>query len=402
MNSEANRKVGAVIIMHSNHNNFGTSLQGYATTKVLEKLGYQFRIIRYIRKRTIKEIITTVPFILISGGLKQIIKRLSKKTSKKIHRNYAHKLAKRTATVNQFKKKYFDSISDYYTGYKELCRGSKNYDIVFVGSDQVWGPLSLYSKFYNLLFVDKSIPTFSYASSFGVSKIFSWQKKSVKEYLDKLDAVGVREIKGKEIVDSLSINTANVVADPTLLLSKSDWENYSSESTIQINEPYLLAYVLGKRKDIRDVITRLAKQLSLKVVYFPHVDGYEPEDENFGNIPIWDANALDYVKLYSHAKYVCTDSFHGTIFSIIFEKQFLTFYRQVPTIAGSTHSRIDSLLKIFGLQQRLFNIDAYQQITQQIDYQQIEKILIEYRNKSLDFFKDSLEITKNQNINIQQ
>lgn len=394
MNSKEKRKVGAVIIMHPNHNNYGTSLQGFATTKVLEQLGYPFRIIRYKKKRTIKEIVKTAPFILISGGIKQIIKIISKKASKKIHRKYTEKLAQRTSTVNEFKKKYFDAISDYYIGYKALCNGSNNYDIIFVGSDQVWGPLSLYSRFYNLLFVDKSIPTFSYASSFGVSEIFSWQEKGIKEYLDNLAAVGVREIKGKEIVDSLSNNKATVVADPALLLSKSDWESYCSESNLTINEPYLLAYILGERKDTRDEITKLAKQLSLKIVYFPHVDGYEPKDVNFGDIPIWEANALDFVNLYRYAKYVCTDSFHGTIFSIIFEKQFLTFYRQDPTSAGSTHSRIDSLLEIFGLKHRLFEQDSYKQITQTIDHFLVEKRLIEYRKKSLDFLKKSLELKK--------
>lgn len=388
------KKVGAVIIMHQNHNNYGTSLQGFATIKILEQLGYSYRIIRYEKQRSLGDIITTAPFLLISGMHKQLIKNINKKLDKKKHPEYAKSLAIRSTVVNKFKEKHFKPVSDYYLGYKKLCEGSRNYDIIFVGSDQVWGPLSLYSKFYNLLFVDKSVPTFSYASSFGVSKIFSWQKRGTKKYLDRLDAIGVREIKGKEIVDSLSENKATVVADPTMLLTKSEWERYSSESTISIGEPYLLAYVLGKRRDIRDEISKLAKKLSLKIVYFPHVDRYEPEDDCFGDIPVWKADALDFVKLVTNAEYLCTDSFHGTIFSIICKKNFLTFYRQNITEPGSTHSRIDSLLEIFGLQNRLYNNDSYKQITQTIDYNQIENKLIEYRNNSIKFLKQSLELKK--------
>lgn len=388
------RKVGGVVIMHHNHNNYGTSLQGFATVKTIQNLGYPFRIIRYQKKRTIVELMETLPGLIKSGAVKEAKFRLCKKLFRNTHPVYARNISERTESVNRFKKKYFDSISDYYTGYDELCKGAKEYDVIFVGSDQVWGPLSLYSRFYNLLFVDKTIPQFSYASSFGVSNIFEWQKEGTKEFLDKLDVIGVREVHGKTIVDSLSKNKAKVVVDPTMLLTKQDWEEVISNSNLEINEPYILSYMLGPRRDVRQEIMNLGKRMGLKVVSFRHMDWYEPADEGFGDIPVYNADPLDFIKLLSRAKYVCTDSFHGTVFSILFHRKFITFYRQLPTSSKSTHSRIDSLLDILGLSGRLFDECAYDQIVKDINYAKVDNKLRDLREDSLEFLKGALEIRK--------
>lgn len=388
------RKVGAVIIMHPGHNNYGTSLQGFATIKVIQKLGYSLRIIRYNKKRTFKEVATTFIGLMRSGVLNVIYRQWIQKRIKKKYSEYTKAVEKRTIVVNRFKAKYFDSISDFYTGYDTLCEGSKNYDVIFVGSDQVWGPLSLYSRFYNLLFVNESVPQFSYASSFGQSYIFDWQKEGTSKYLNKMDAIGVREIRGKEIVEELSQKNATVVADPTLLLTRQDWENVIVDSKAEIRGPYILSYVLGPRKDVRKTIMELGQRTGLKVLAFRHMDWYEPADEVFGDVPIYDADCLDFVKLLKNSTFVCTDSFHCTLFSIIFQKKFLTFYRVSPTEKMSSHSRIDSILNVLGLQSRLFADDAYTQIQKDIDYLIVDARLEVLRNESLVFLKNSLELEK--------
>lgn len=380
--------------MHPNHNNYGTSLQGFATVASIQKLNYPFRIIRYKKRRSIVDLFSTLPGLIRSGAVKEMRSRLYQKAFNVFNPSYVELIADRTTAVNKFKAKFFDCISDYYVGYDSLCEGSKNYDVVFIGSDQVWGPLSLYSKFYNLLFVNKNIPQFSYASSFGVSSIFKWQQKETKKYLDKMDIIGVREVRGKEIVEELSKHNAKVVVDPTMLLSKEDWEKYTLNSKSNINEPYILTYILGPRRDIREEIIALGKKTGLKIVSFRHMDWYEPADDNFGDIPIYNADPLDFINLLSKAKYVCTDSFHGTVFSIIFNKNFLTFYRQLPTSSKSTHSRIDSLLGLFNLNDRLFHNDAMSEVSKEINYNQVNSILKTLREDSRDFLIKALEITK--------
>lgn len=390
-------KIGAVIITHRNHNNYGTSLQGFATIIAVQKLGFQVRMIRYIKKRTLSECIKTIPFLIISGALSSIKRSIKAKINKRIHPKYANNLIKRTTKVNKFKATYFDALSDYYKGFAELSEGSKKYSTVFIGSDQVWGPLSLYSKFYNLLFVNDSIPRFSYASSFGISTILPWQKKDTAKYLNRMNQIGVREIRGKEIVEELTSKKVQVVLDPTFLLTKTEWEEYSQQSSFNIKEPYIFCYILGNRKDIRQKVLELKNQTGYKIISMNHVDDYLPEDEDFGDITPYDVDAFDFIKLLSNATYVCTDSFHGTVFSLLFHKQFMTFYRHKKVSSKSTQSRIDSLLKVFGCESRLFNFDGKDIktcIDQPINYVFFEDKLITLRQESLAFLKKGLELSK--------
>lgn len=389
--------VGGVVIMHKNHNNYGTSLQGFATVDIIQQLGYCLRIIRYIKKRTFKDILLTAPFLILSGALKPIKRSLKTKIEKRRHPEYAKNILIRTNKVNKFKSIYFEPISDYYEGYTQLSEGSKKYDVVFVGSDQVWGPLSLYSKFYNLLFVNDSIPRFSYASSFGISNILPWQKKGTSQYLNRMNQIGVREIRGKEIVDSISNKKATVVLDPTLLLTANRWLELAKESSFNITEHYIFVYILGNRTDIRNEVKKLSMQTNCQIVAMNHVDWYVPEDEGFGDITPYDVDAFDFIKLLSKATYVCTDSFHATVFSLLFHKQFITFYRHKKVSSKSTQSRIDSILKIFGCESRLFNFngkDLKTSIEQPINYDYFEEKLITIRQDSLDFLKKGLELSK--------
>lgn len=387
------RKVGAVIIMHPGHNNYGTSLQGFATIRFLQKEGISFDIIRYKKKHTLLDIITTGPFLLMSGALKSIKRRKQREKCIKEHPAYKEQLKIRTTKVQAFKDKYFEPLCKYYTGYKNLHKGSLNYDVVFVGSDQVWSPLSLYAKFYNLLFVDKSVPTFSYASSFGVSNILKWQIRGTRKFLNKLDLVGVREMRGKEIVDSLSDKKATVVVDPTLLLSSKEWAEIANTYMQKYSEPYIFCYILGHRDDIRKRINELRDRTGYKVVFLRHVDDYYEADEKMGDYAPYDIDPIDFINLVRNASYVITDSFHGTIFSIIFHKQFSVFYRVDPSDSKSTHSRIQSLLMTFDLNDRLGENGMLDNIDNQIDYEYIDDQMNKLRERSIKYFRKGLNLS---------
>lgn len=394
---ERKRKVGGVVIMHPNHNNYGTALQGLATVEIMKSLGYPFRIIRYNKQRSIWNIIRTLPGYLCSGALDTIkVQRRNKKMRAK-HPDYVNNINLRTEKCNAFKNKYFEPLCDYYTGWDSLVEGSKNYDVIFVGSDQVWSPLSLYAGFYNLMFVDKSIPQFSYSSSFGKSIIMNHQKKGVARFLNKMDAISVREVRGAEIVKELTGRNATVVADPTLLLKRNQWEKLIGDSKAEIKEKYILCYMLGPRADNRETVTRLGKELGLKVVTFNHMDHYEPADEGFGDIKNYTCDCLDFVKLISNAEYVVTDSFHCTVFAILFHKKFLTFYRLNPSDKKSTHSRIDSILGLMGLQDHIVkntNASYISLLTNDVDWLLVDEKLDELRHESMVFLKKALEMQK--------
>lgn len=195
--------------------------------ETMQMLGYDVEVINYIKQLSFMQKVNWMINALRCDGGKAIRDRL--KGSKDLEHNpaYAANIKVRTEAVEAYKERKFIPLFKDYRGYEALHNGSKNYDAVVVGSDQVWTPLSLPTKFYNLLFVDDSIRKVAYASSFGVSVIPNFQKKATGAYLDRFYRIGVREIKGKEIVDSLSHQKATVVADPTLLLS---WKNGKKKS----------------------------------------------------------------------------------------------------------------------------------------------------------------------------
>ena len=392
MNKE--KKIGCVVIMHPGQNNYGSSLQGFATIYKIGQLGYDYEIIRYNKTRSAKETLRKLPELLRIGLLGQVRYRLHKKLDFMLHKEYKRTRAIRRKAVDAFKAKYLDSKSRFYTGYDALHKGSLNYAAVMVGSDQVWGPFSLYSKFYNLLFADDSVPKFSYASSFGVSDIFPCQKEAVAHYLNRLDKIGVREKRGKEIVEELTGREAKVVLDPTLLLTRDEWERHIDESRCNVGIPYILCYVLGERKDIRGVIKELGRKTGLKIVNLPHIDNYHAMDNHLGDIDLYDVDPFDFLHLVRDAAYVVTDSFHGSVFSILFHKKFITFYRQDPKKKGSTHSRIDSLFGIFNITERIYRDDIYAQIQKDIDYGYVERKLEEMRGDSLTFLTNCLALSK--------
>lgn len=384
-------KIGCVIAYGENHNNFGTSLQGYATIKKIRDLGYTPEMIRYNKKLSVLDKLRLTILMVLCGGTKGKMRVVKERINKILHKQYAKNIDIRTKSVNRYKEEKLKPFFKYYNGYEELREGSLNYDVVIVGSDQVWTPMGLYGKFFNLLFVDESVAKMSYASSFGVGQIPSIQTKQTKEYLERFDVLGVREIKGKEIVETLSNKKAVVVADPTLLLTREEWEDEVENCTINNSEPYIFCYLLGENSESREAVRELQQETGYKIITIRHLDEYVASDEEFGDEAPYDVSPNDFVKYIKEAQYVCTDSFHCTIFSILFHKKFSTFYRFNPLSKNSRNSRIDSLLEVLGLQDRLYKGDISGALHREINYVQVDERLSKFREESLKFLRDSLK-----------
>lgn len=368
-------------------------LQSFATLRTITSLGYDCEVIRYVKRDNFWKKLKKIYWMLRIGDYSDQMRRYKRFLNERLHPDY-----KRNRTV---KCKAFDRFGDSkiipffkkYVGYENLKKGAFNYNLVLVGSDQLWTPMSLYGNYYNLMFVDDSIPKVSYAASFGVSKITSFQKEATKRYLDRFDRIGVRETTGKDIVDSLSINKATHVSDPSMLLTREEWAEVASESKIQMTEPYILCLFLGKNKQSRDAVKELRAKTGIKIVAICHNDEYIAEDNNFGDETPYDVSPSDFIKLISLATYVCTDSFHCTIFSILFHRKFMTFYRYAAKKKGGRNSRIDSLLQKMNIQSRIY-VDDIMEIERDIDYEAVDKIVSDFRNMSLNFLKGELELAK--------
>lgn len=384
-------KIGCCLAYYKNHNNYGTSLQGYATVKVLQSLGHEVRIIKYKKNDSLIHKASIAPLQMMSGGWAAFLRRSKKKRLANDSSEYSMNIRVRTEANNLFKDEAMEPLCDLYVGYNKLQKGSLNYDAVLVGSDQVWTPLGLYSNFFNLMFVADKTRRISYASSFGVSVIPSWQRATTRRYLNRIDFLSVREIKAKEIVDSLSDKTAKVVCDPTLLRTRKEWESEITHCAPKTSGDYIFSYLLGGNIETRAAITKFAKEKNMKVVVMRHVDEYLECDETFGDECPYDVNPLDFLQLIRNARYVFTDSFHCSVFSILFNKQFVTFYRFDSSSKNSRNSRIDSLFSLFGLSGRLYNGNLHEQADSEINYHNVNMKVERLRQDSLDFLKQALK-----------
>lgn len=230
----------------------------------------------------------------------------------------------------------------------------------------------------------------AYASSFGVQDIPNFQKKATGAYLDRFYKIGVREQRGKEIVDSLSHQIAQVVADPTLLLSRNEWEHEIVSSVINDKEPYIFCYLISENEDARAKATDLAKSKGLKIICIRHLEKYRAIDEAYGDEAPYDVGPNEFVKYIRNAEYVVTDSFHCTVFSHIFHKKFLTFYRSISG-KNARNSRIDSLMAVLGSNiERLYTVGGLDGIDSIVDWDNVDLNLSNLREQSIDFLKEAL------------
>lgn len=338
------------------HENYGGMLQAFATTQYLEDNGYNYELIQYKKKKNIVFVVKSLPrlfnFVLLNDKFEMIKKKIGALT----HPEYVKNDAIRMCEFDSFRKKHFTKLSQEYVGYDALCAGAEKYCAVITGSDQLWSPAGLPTNYYNLQFVPEGITKISIASSFGVKEIPWYQKKRTKKYLERIEHISMREDRGAEIVKELTGREVPVILDPVFLLSRDEWLKKIPQQNL-LEEPYILAYFLGASQEHRLAVTELSKKLGLKIVALRHLDQYVDTDETFGDIAPYDVGPEQFLNMIRNAAYVCTDSFHGTAFSIINEKQVIIFDRYKANSVVSKNSRIDTLCNNLGLQNRRYGVD---------------------------------------------
>lgn len=368
------------------HENYGGILQAYATAVYFEQQQINYELIRYTRKKTAAETVRDIPRLFNAVWLNSRYEGLQRKLSIKLHPEYAKNNAVRMQAFARFKAWAFSRFSDEYVGYAALCEGGRNYSAVVTGSDQLWSPAGLPTNYYNLMFAPEDALKVSVASSFGVKNIPWYQKGRTKRFLNRIDYVSMREERGSEIVGELTGRQVPTILDPVFFLSREEWlERIPNEC--KIAEPYILAYFLGPNLEHRERAKQLSKQLGLKIVALRHMDQYVKEDETFGDFAPYDVDPRDFLNLIRNARYVLTDSFHGTAFSIINQKQFVVFDRYSDNSRVSKNSRIDTICQSFGLESRRYRggKELIDFIGETIDYSVVEQRFAQ-RKKETDVF----------------
>lgn len=381
------KKVGLAVCYDTK--NFGSQLQVLATIKKVEDLGHETEIIQYKKKLTPIFVLQTIPRLFNVSFVKA--KLHSKNIRKQIekHQDIAKSVSVRNGRFNQFVEKHFTNLSKPYKGWENLVRESaKKYDVFLCGSDQLWLPNNLGSHFYTLEFAPDDKPKIAYATSFGVSQIPERQKKATAKYLNRFQHLSTRELAGQKIIQELTGKKASVVCDPTLLFDANSWKRIIPDRRV-IDEPYVFCYFLGTNEEHRKAANELKKKTGLKLVTCPYLDNFVERDQQFGDIQMFDIDAADFVNLIRHAEYILTDSFHGSVFSILHHKKFMTFNRFTAG-TNSRNSRIDSLCTLLGLSERRFNGNVMD-VKNDVDYVGVEERLSKLRVDSIKYLENALK-----------
>ena len=285
--------------------------------------------------------------------------------------------------VRQHNIKLFDE-KYIFTKYdcKDLKMADATYDYFVVGSDQVWNPYSRCTDAEFLTFTDKK-KRIAYAASIGISEIPTHLQEQFKKWFEGMEHISVREQAGAEIIYKLTKREVPVLVDPTVLLSKEEWLAIAKKPNWFIDEPYILTYFLGNMSlEIKQMIEKIAKEKGWKIINLLDLsdfDGYTIGPDEF-------------IYLINHCSLLYTDSFHGCVFSILQQVPFVACDR-VQKGWVSMSSRLDTLLKLFGLENRKGTAaNRYcRDDLLNIEYAATEQILAVERKRAEVYLKNALK-----------
>lgn len=370
-------KRSGIITHYYNSKNYGGILQAYAMVKTLSKLDYEAEQLCFdlmVSSQTIEPKVT--PSVKL---IKKYIFSLVKRTIK-------HRIQSREKKLKNFELKIPHSKQIYRSD--SICECTSNYEVFITGSDQVWN-MDWYCKEYFLDFVPNSKRKIAYAASMPNTTLSNEQKKIVYEHLKSFDDISVREKDTAVFLEEITGRKVEWVLDPTLLLTKEEWDEVCVESVIK--EKYIFCYFLGTEKSYRKCANKFAKKMRCKIVTLPHLAKININDLAFGDMKLYDISPEQFISLIKYAEYVITDSFHAAVFSNIYQTKYFVFDR---TDIGEMSSRIKNLIYLTREEFR-FCVDQKQNVDyllslKDISVSQLSDKILKMKEKSIEFLKKNL------------
>ena len=367
------------------YENYGTFLQWYALTTVLKNLGYSVDSIHYIPRETPNAFImpdkdTSFLKYCARRGFQKLFHR------KSISLPYETQ-SERHSSFENFQNKYFTLTNPCYT-LSQLFTLNDDYDYFVCGSDQIWSPLCFDSHYF-LDFVQDKSKKIAYAPSIGTDEIKNpYISEKMASLISRFANVSVRENAGKRIIKELTGQDAPVVLDPTLLLDSAEW-NSVADTTYNVPGKYILCYFLGCNEKYWEEVLRLSVRENLPLVVIPV---FEKDFTRSKNVPK-DVGPAQFLTLVKNATFVCTDSYHGSIFSLLYKKSFAVFSRFSRNDIRNQNSRIDTFCENFNLEnRRVSKQNPLNEIfSNHIDWSEPYARLAELRKKSTDYLNFAFE-----------
>lgn len=363
------------LTFHASHN-YGSVLQAYALSRRLQLLGYE------------------TEFINLRPETQKATYKIIRDYDKGIHRIFRYliypALKKRYNNFERFINEVLPISAEEYRTTDELKGVKFDYSAYICGGDQIWNPSCLdFETAYYLQFLsdDDKTKKISYAPSFGKTEFDEDILDDIKKWLEKFDAISVREKRGVELIQKLTNKNVKMVCDPVVLLDKEEWERLAVKPKFE--RPYILVYFLENNHGSRELTTYLKKLTGYDVVIFNEYirDFMKPYHKAYS------ASPEEFVGLFMNASFVYTNSFHGTAFATIFEKPFLSAIAidQENAINNNDSRKIDYLNQI-GLDDRLYTSGLPDKDKLlHVDYRNAKKEINEFREQSLIYLKNALQ-----------
>lgn len=356
------KKIG-IMTFWTSKDNYGQILQAYALQTVLRKMGHEPFLIRYDYRHdptfasTIKEKVFHLlkdPAIICRFILSKFRRR--EKVVADVH----------DRKFDEFIRDHMTVCEKIYTDYRELKANPPEADVYICGSDVVWYPRRMSEPYF--LDFNTDARRVAYAPSFGTADVPVWFREMAKPWLEKFYAISTREQSGADVCNEI-LGTDRCVCnlDPTLLLQADDYRKLFTSQSKRSTEKYCLAYFLGTETDVDFYkLRQYAANRGMDFKFIPS-QGREHELANlYPDIPEW-------LQVFAFAECICTNSFHGCVFAVIFRKKFLYFPIRGKYVA--LNNRVYSLLDRLGIDRSLvvcdsvidFRIDYAEQVEHRID-----------------------------------
>lgn len=379
------KKVGIVTLI--GYHNYGNRLQNYALKKTIEEIGYEVNslvleddkgFLRLSKKEAVLETLKYGTMRDIFAKAKNVLKQ---KNIKPI--NQEKLLSQAQEKTQRIRENKFKEFTDRYLNEVKFNNDMEaEYSSFVVGSDQVWNPNNIIDKPQFFLKFTSNNKKIAYAASFGVSKLSPALHKIYKENISSFSSVSVRENEGASIVKSLTREAPQVVLDPTLLLTAKDWDKVRKQASNRPTKPYILTYFLGELSERQKEVIRIARnEKDFEIINLGQIQEQETYETGPGEF-------IDYI---ANCEFLLTDSFHGSVFSIIYKRPFIVYNRGDRKGSNDMSSRIDTLLKKFDLKGRKAKeISSLMDITN-IDFTKANNIINVERDKSIQYIKDALK-----------
>lgn len=366
-------KIG-IVTFHRAHN-YGAQLQAYALSTVLTRMGHDVCFIDYHQARIDKSYLLIdwskyKNLGLITGVKTFIANAITFKRRKDRRLNF-----------RRFSDKYL-SLSPQYSEDKKWDGGK--YDVIVFGSDQIWTKRFL-REFDSILWGNMAIPAekkISYAPSMEMSSLTETQKEFITKHLSNFDDISVREEQMKELLSPLTDKELTVVLDPVFLCQKEDYIQLAKQSRLRLPQRYILLYTIeSPTQTTIDICTSLSKKIGLPVIRLCGLVELKPNPNLLDS-----AGPIDFLSAFANADFIVSTTFHGTAFSVVFEKDFYSIRQQ--GISG----RAENLLNNIGLENRMIS-DSSEINLENLritDYDKANQQLQSLRADSIKFLKDSL------------